>query len=441
MSQEPRGPEPEEPAGREEHVVPPVEPEAAPTDVAPTRPPKAAAFAEPARRRTVTALPGRVWTRLRSRAADAVIEQPTPATTPVSVVVPPPPIEREAPLLRQSPFAFGFFGAVGALVAIWLFQNLASLSNIILIVVVSLFLALGLNPMVEGLSRRLRLKRWIAVTLVALAAIAVVTLGSWALVPLIADQVNTLISQMPSYVQQLRSNPTIARFDEKYQVLAKLNEAVASPGTWTNMFGGVLGAGKLLANAMVSLVIGLVLTIYFLSSLPQIKNVIYQLAPKSRRPRVQYLANEMFRRIGGYLTGLFIVMTCAATAAFIMLNIVGLGKYAFALAFIVGLLAAVPLVGPPISMTINVLVALAVAKPVTALIVLIFFLCYQQVEAYALTPRVMQRSVNVPGAIVVVAAFAGGSLLGVIGALIAVPTAAALLLLYREVLVPQLDRS
>lgn len=417
---------------------------AQPTDVSTTSQPEEQP--RPRRRRravaAVTGVGGRAWHRLRAGATGAVIESAAP-TNPPPLPVPPvvvPPEERLAPMMRMSPFAIGFSGAVGALCALWIFQNLSSLGNIIIIVVVSLFMALGLNPIVEWLSQTLHLRRWLCVTIVTLGALTLLGLGSWALFPLITEQVQTLITSFPSFMSQLRANPTIAKLDQRFHVLVKINEVVASPSTWTNMFGGVLGAGKLVAGTMVSLIIGLVLTIYFLSSLPQIKNVIYQLAPNSRRPRAHYLANEMFRRIGGYLSGLFVVMTCAAVAAFIMLNIVGMGRYAFALAFIVGLLAAIPLVGPPISMTTCALVSLT-HGPVTALIVVVFFLCYQQFEAYFLVPRVMSRSVNVPGPIVVVAAFAGGSLLGIVGALIAVPTAASLLLLYREVLVPHLDRT
>lgn len=207
------------------------------------------------------------------------------------------------------------------------------------------------------------------------------------------------------------------------------------------MFGGLLGAGRLVANAVFSVIVTSVLTLYFLATLPSIKETIYRLAPASRRPRSRYLADEMFQRIGGYLNGMFLVVTTAGTCGFIFMMIVGLRSYALALAVMVALFAFIPLVGASLSMILVALVALSTLGPWAALATIVYFLIYQQFEAYVIQPRVMRRQVNVPGALVIVAALAGGTLLGIVGALMAIPTAAALLLLYREVLIPRLDRT
>ena len=127
-----------------------------------------------------------------------------------------------------------------------------------------------------------------------------------------------------------------------------------------------------------SVIITIVLTLYFLTALPRLNGVICQLAPASRRPRVRYLTNEMFKRVGGYVSGLFTVVLIAMSVAFLFLNIVGLGQYSLALTVVVGMFAFVPLVGTTISMIIVSIVAFAFSTT-QGLITLAFFLVYQQI--------------------------------------------------------------
>lgn len=381
-----------------------------------------------------TAGRGAWWRNAQSRAARFMTPVPERTSS-----APPPLVDPGAhpPLLRQSPFAFGFFGALGAVVAYFLFQIAGSLQGIILTVIVALFIALGLNPLVERLERW-RLPRGLAVVIVMLLLVGVVALGGWALFPVLGQQVRTLIENTPAYLQWLRQNETFATLDQRFQIVRQVNEFLASRDTWTNMFGGLLGAGRFIANTFVSTIIAIVLTLYFLATLPAIKQSVYRLAPASRRPRARYLADETFRRVGGYLSGMFVVVTIDAICAFIMMEFVGLQNYALALAFVVALFAFIPLVGNYCSMVIIALMALPIS-PVAAIAVVVYYLIYMQIDAYVLQPRIMARSVKVPGAVTIVAALAGGTLLGVIGAIIAIPTAAVLLLLYREVVLPKLD--
>ena len=196
----------------------------------------------------------------------------------------------------------------------------------------------------------------------------------------------------------------------------------------------------LVANLIFSVIITLVLTIYFLASLPAIKQVIYRLAPASRRARSQYLADEIFRGVSGYITGMFMIVTIASGCSLIFMNIIGLRDYSLALAFMVALFCFIPVVGSSMAMITVALVGFA-TSPSIGIATIIYFLIYQQIDAYLLYPTIMKRTVKVPGALVVLSALIGGILLGIIGALIAIPTAAALLLLYREVLQPHLDAS
>lgn len=347
--------------------------------------------------------------------------------------------EQRISLLDRGPFPIGFFLTVGAMTAFGLVTLIVSLKSVIILVMLSLALALGLNPVVEWFHHR-GVRRGVAVLLVALGVVGALALAMWALVPVISEQVNRLIQQSPTYLANLRENPQIAAFDAQFEVIDKVVTFLTSGELISSLFGGLLGAGALVANIVFSIIITVVLTLYFLISMTSIKEVIYQLAPASRRPRVKYLANEMFKRVGGYVSGMFLIVMLATTVAFIFLNAVGLSLYSLALAVVVGLFAFVPLVGTTISMIIVSIVAFSIS-PTTGLITLLFFLAYQQFDAYVVQPRIFSHSVQVPGVMVILAAVSGGLLLGLVGAILAIPTMAALLLLYREVLVPHLDRT
>lgn len=361
---------------------------------------------------------------------------PTPLE-PEPPVPPPVVLTNDSRLLRYSPFGIGFFGALGVLVALALAMAVVQVQSILVLVLMALFLALGLNPAVQFLTRR-RLPRGLAVSIVTLATLAVVGLGVVALVPIMSTQVQSLSRNLPGLLENLTSDPRVAALDEDYQVVDRVREFLTSGTLLQTLFGGIWGAGRLLANLVFSLIMTLVLTIYFLASLPMIKETIYRLAPGSRRARARYLANEIFNGVSGYITGMFMIVTVAATCAFIYMNIVGLGEYSLALAFVVALFCFIPVVGSSLAMVAVAIVGFAV-QPTLGIITIIYFLIYQQFDAYVIYPNVMKRTIKVPGALVILSAIIGGMLLGVIGALIAIPTAAALLLLYKEVVQPHLD--
>jgi predicted PurR-regulated permease PerM len=314
-----------------------------------------------------------------------------------------------------------------------------TLRSILVLVLLSMAIALGLNPAVAWLHHH-GVRRGFAVLMVALGLIVLLGLGGWALVPVVSEQVNKLMLQAPDYLQNLRNNPQIAALDAQFGVIDKAVAYLTSGDLISGLFGGLVGAGQAVAGVVFSVIITIVLTLYFLTTLPSIKEVIYQLAPASRRPRVRYLANEMFKRVGGYVSGLFTVVLIAMSVAFLFLNLVGLGQYSLALAVVVGMFEFVPVVGTTISMVIVSIVAFAFSTT-QGFVTLAFFLVYQQVDAYFIQPRVFSRSVQIPAVLVLLAATSGALLLGLIGAILAIPLTAALMLLYREVLVPHLDRT
>jgi predicted PurR-regulated permease PerM len=308
---------------------------------------------------------------------------------------------------------------------------------VLTLVVVSLFLACGLNPPVMFLERR-GLSRSAACTVVIVAFLAAVALFVVALVPVITDQVASLTDRVPGWLDDLQRNERVQQLNEEYDVIDKVQEYVANGEFVSGLFGGALGVGLAVLSALFNAFIVVVLTLYFLASLQSTKQALYHLAPASRRDRVARLGDQIVRNIGGYVSGAFVVALCAGTASLVLLFAVGLGEYAVALAFVVALLDVIPMIGATLGAV--VVCAIAFATDLQAGVVCtIFFVLYQQVENYVVYPRVMKRSVDIPGAVVVIAALVGTALLGIVGALLAVPTAAAILLLAREVVVKRQD--
>lgn len=337
-----------------------------------------------------------------------------------------------------SPFFIGFVGALGVLTAVLLASNVARLSSVLTLVMVSVLITLALNPIVEILARR-GLRRGLAVLVVSLGLLGVFALLAFLVIPPIVSETATLIERAPRYLEELSARPWWAELDAQYDISERVNAEIenrlSDAGFVSAIFGGVLGAAGWLATGFVGLLTTLILTLYFLAALPAVKDAIYKMVPASRRPRVISLAEEIMRRVGGYALGQVLVASINATCAWIVMEILAI-PYAVVLAAAVGILGLIPMVGAILGAAIVALVALF-QDPRLALIVVVYFLVYQQIENYVIVPRIMSRTVSVPGAVTVVAVLAGGTLLGVLGALLAIPVAAGLLLLYEEVVVPR----
>jgi predicted PurR-regulated permease PerM len=339
----------------------------------------------------------------------------------------------------MGPLRVGFTGTIGALIAYGLAQAAIQARSVLVLLVVAMFIALGLSPLVDLLTRR-KVKRGLAVVLVFLIVVVVLGLAGFAIVPVFSDQISALVQRSPQILQDLLRNPQVRGLNDRFQVITKAQELLSSGTLVQQLFGGILGAGRVVLGAVFSGVTLLILTLYFLASLPTIKNAIYRLAPASRRARIKALDDQIFRQISAYISGTFVVALIAGVSSFIFLKIIGLGEYALALAVVIALLDIIPLVGATIAAAIICVVAF-VHSPGAGIAAVIFYLIYQQLENYVIQPRVFRRAVDIPGAAVVIAALLGGALLGVVGALLAVPVAAAVLLVLREVIQPRLDAS
>jgi len=350
--------------------------------------------------------------------------------------------EASKPVDTTHPFYFGFMVTVGALLALTTLRALASASAVFILIIVSIFLAAGLNPAVMFFQNR-GLKRGAAVGAVMACVLIFVAIFIAIAVPPLLDQGNQLIDNAPQLIRDLNNNAFINDLNVKYGVIDSLQtkvDAIIKDGQFAiTAFGGVIGVGKAVVSGLVSTITILTLTLYFLASLPQVVEIGLKFVPASRRNRVSKLVNAIISRIGSFVGGQSIIAALAAIFILIMGLIIGM-PYAGPLAVIVLVCGFIPLIGHFIGMTIVTLVSLTDSLS-TAVIALVSYIIYVQIENYVITPRIMKRSLSIPGLVTIIAALLGTSLLGLIGGLLAVPIAAAILLILDEVVFPRADQS
>ncbi|MEU4293900.1 AI-2E family transporter [Kribbella sp. NPDC026596] len=342
-------------------------------------------------------------------------------------------------LRRSNPFVFGFFAALGVLVAWGLWNALGQAKSVLILLLVSMFIAVGLNPLVEWFMRR-GLRRGLSVGVVFLLMLLAVTGVGFAIVPVVTDQVNSLIRNAPEWLDLLQKSNSLKELNNRYHYIQKAQEYIQDPALAQRAFGGILGVGRVVAGALFNTFTIMILTLYFLASLPSVKRAAYSLVPATRRNRVSILGDEVLTRVGGYVSGQFMVALCAGVCMFVFLEIVGLREYAVALAIVVMFCDFIPMVGGLIGVVVVSLIGFTAGLWI-GVACLIYGIIYQQIENYVVAPRIMRRAVDIPGAVTVIAALLGGALLGVVGALLAIPSAAAILLIIREVWVRKANES
>lgn len=312
--------------------------------------------------------------------------------------------------------------------------------SVLMLVLISAFLAIGLDPAV----RRLEgwgLKRGQAVAAIFLSATLLLVGFMVAIVPALVEQVAKFATDLPQYVQNIaEDNPRIQRWVEDNNIQDKLKEATEkAPSMIGGSFGSVLGIAGSIVSAIFNGITILVLTIYFVLSLSRIREGSLKLVPASKRDDAKKLADPILEKIGGYIAGQATVAAIAGVLSLIFFFIVGL-PYPIALALWVTIAALIPLVGATLGAIPAVVVAFFVS-PTVGIATLVFYIAYQQIENYVIAPRIMNKAVDVSPAAVLLAALIGGSLLGFVGALMAIPAAASLKLIIQEVVKPKLENA
>jgi predicted PurR-regulated permease PerM len=341
------------------------------------------------------------------------------------------------PMNKRSPFFVGMSAAAGVAVTYGLVELVIRARAVLVLIGLALFIAAGLEPAVSWLTRH-RFPRWAAVTTILLIAVGVFAGFLAAAIPPLTTQATALANELPHYLHTLQNhNSSLGRLNTRFHIQQRLSKLLSTKGT--ALVGGVLGAGALVLSAATSVLAVAVLVIYFLAAMPRIRLFVYRLAPQSRRARVILIGDEIFTKVGGFVLGNFLTSVIAGLGTYIWLLIFGV-PYAILLALLVALLDLIPVVGSTAGGAIVSLVALTVSLPV-AIATLGFYIAYRLAEDYLIVPRILGRTVQVPAVVTVVALLVGGALMGIIGALVAIPVAAALRLLLQEVAFHRLDSS
>ena len=367
--------------------------------------------------------------KVTKRAAKAA---PTPADYGIAGV----------PINRSHPYYFGFVATLGALTAIVLMRALASVSQIFILILIALFLATGLNPAVEALRRR-NMSRTTAVTIIFTSVIAFVIFFALVVVPPVISQGTQLINKAPTLLAELTNNATINKLNDQYGIIDTLQarlKSVTSDGTLLiSAFGGVVGVGKSVLSGFFTFLTILVLTLYFITSLPQAVNLGLSLVPASRRERVGRLTNAIIARVGSFVGSQIVIAAMASVFVFTLSIVLGLPS-PIAIGMIVFVCGLIPLIGHFLGSGIVTIIALTQSIAI-GVIALVAYVVYVQVENYVITPRIMKRTLAVPGAVTIISALIGSSLLGLVGGLLAVPVAASIILILDEVVIPRANNS
>lgn len=335
-------------------------------------------------------------------------------------------------------FQLGLTGGLGVLAAIVLGTAIAQTATILTYVGIALFVALGMDPIVRAMVRA-KLPRPLAVAIVILGFLGSVALLVWAIIPTAVTEASRLINRIPTIVTNLINQDLISTWD------AQVGGAIANAATnaigfltdsnnWPSLLGGVLQVGIGVLSGVVGFVIVVILSIYFMASLEGMKEYLSKLVAASKRERFRKLTDQVALSVGRWVMGQTSVALLHAVVLFIFLTVMG-SQFALLLSLAAFVLALIPLVGPASAGLLVIGVSFLSSAPY-AIPVVIYYLVYLQVEAYLISPRVMKKAVSIPASIVVIAALLGGTLMGVLGALIAIPVAASVLLIIREVWMP-----
>ena len=343
------------------------------------------------------------------------------------------------PVNRRSPFMIGLYAAFGVAVAYGLIELFIRARSVLILIGLAFFIAAGLDPIVGWLVRH-GMPRWAAVLVVIVGGLGIVAGFLAAAIPPMASEATALAHQIPHYLHDLQDrNSQLGKFNVKYHVQDRLTKLLTSGSGSGSLVGGVIGAGALVVGTVSEILAIVVLSIYFLAGLPQIKLFTYRLMPHSRRPRAILIGDEIFAKVGGYMLGSFITAVIAGLGTYLWLLAWGV-PYPLLLGTFVAFLDLIPVIGSTVGGIVVSLVALTVSLPV-ALGTLGFYVFYRLAEDYLIVPRIQGRTVELPALASLVAVLIGGVLLGIVGVLVAIPVAAAIRLLLQEVAFPRLDKS
>ena len=342
-----------------------------------------------------------------------------------------PTTTKAARVSSAAVFRWATMGTLGVLTVLLSAYSLYTVRSVLVLVLLALFLAVSLDPAVRWLLRR-GLRRATAVTIISLVVVLIVAGFMWSVVPAIVDQTGKLLANLPDYLRTLSDESNVVReVTDRYDLTDRLHAQVA--GAPAKLAGGAVGIVRGFIGTAASTITVLVLTMYFMADLPRIRQGLPRLFP-SRRHRVAEITDVVVEKVGGYMIGNLTISLIAGAAAFVCLMLVRV-PFALPLAAAVAIADLIPMIGATLGAVICLVVSLfTVGIWPRTVIVLLFFILYQQAENYLIAPRVLRNTVNMPSVAVLLVALIGGSLLGLVGAIMAIPVAAAVkVLMFPEV--------
>ncbi|MDR2256464.1 MAG: AI-2E family transporter [Arthrobacter sp.] len=374
-------------------------------------------------------------------ASEGASAGPAPVTNPTGSS--PSEGEQKSFLARLGhPFVTGFLLVLGGLLALLLGQSLERIGAVLVYVVMAAFLALGLEPLLRKLVAR-GLPRGRAVLVCLVSVVVLIAAVVLAVVPTVINQIAAFVQELPNIVRGFMASDTYAWVERTFDVnmdsaLQALQSFLGNPANLAAIGGGALQVGTSIANALSSAVIILVITLYFVTGLHTIKASLIRLAPARSRERVSELTEKILLSSGAYVGGMVVLAAMNAVFVGLLCTVTGM-PFALLMGVAAFGITLIPMVGSVLFWVIGTVAALF-NSPLTALVFGLVYFVYIQVEAYLLTPKIMSKAVSVPGVVVIISAVAGGSLLGLLGAFIAIPIAAAILIVVKEVWIPRQDR-
>ena len=330
-------------------------------------------------------------------------------------------------------FRWGALFSLGAASTVIGLYALYTVRAILVRILVALFIAVSLDPAVRALERR-GMRRGFAVTLIFLLAFGLAAAFLLSVIPPLVTQFSNLVDDLPGYLTRLQERSSQFRqLNDRFNVSDQLQGMV---GTLPGRLGtGLLGFTSRVFGAVFNSLTILVFTIYFMADMPRIRTGLVRLFPVERRPRARQVVDLVVDKVGGYMIGNIIISIIAGITSWIAFSILGV-PFALPLSFVIAICDLIPMIGATLGAVIGVTVALfATQLWPTTLLVAVFFVAYQQLENYLIAPRVLKTTVELGAAAVLIAGLIGATVLGLVGALMAIPVAAAFNVLLNERLV------
>ncbi|MGF6823588.1 putative PurR-regulated permease PerM [Microbacterium sp. ZKA21] len=352
------------------------------------------------------------------------------------------PATRRAALLRlvpAHPLVSGFTVALGVILAIALSATVASLSTVLISIFLGLFLALGLDPAVRALERR-GIRRGAGIAIVAVSFLALMVVILLVVIPATVRQFVAALQTAPAAIDAAQNSDWYLSLEANLGVdldalIAEGLKSITSISSFLAISGGVLRVGFGIVGAISSFVMVVVLTLYFVSSLSAMKQTIANLVPAYQRKRFTELLEQITGSVGSVVAGGITLSTFNALVVLVIQLIIGSSVPAV-MAIAAFFITLIPLLGSLIFLLIGTVGALFIS-PLAAVIFLVLYFIYIQVEAYFVTPRVMGKAVSVPAVLVIIGAMVGATLMGLLGALVAIPITASILIIIRQVVIPR----